>query len=120
MKKILLLSSLLVSLNSFAGTLVCDGVVETVGYHGNNNLMFKLSSMNNYVFFCNPSAEWTVTGATGRTMNPETCKSLFSLFLTARSTKEAISKVHFDGDDVPSKCSEFGSMKKVFIRYVSY
>ena len=120
MKKALFISSLLLSLNSYAGSLVCTGTVETVAYHGNNQLMVKLSSMNTPVFFCNPETTWTVAGADGRTMGPETCKSLFAIFLSARATKEPISRVHFDGNSVPTSCTGFQSWQKVFIRYVNY
>ena len=105
--------------NAFAGSLVCSGTVESVGYHDRDKLMVKLSSMNTSVFFCNPNAEWQAPG-TGRVMNPETCKSLFATFLSARATKEPISVVHFDGDNVPSTCSGFENFKDVFIRFVNY
>lgn len=51
MEKTLFISSLLLSLNSYASSLVCTG---TVAYHGNNQLMIKLSSMNTPVSSCNP------------------------------------------------------------------
>jgi len=120
MKILLFTCALFLSLNSYAGSLVCSGVVESVAYHGNNQLMVKLSSMNTPVFFCNPETTWTVAGADGRSMGPETCKSLFAIFLSARATKEPISKLHFDGDNVPTSCNGFQSWQKVFVRYVNY
>jgi hypothetical protein len=80
--------------------------------------MVKLSSMNTHVFFCNPETTWT--GADGRTMGPETCKSLFAMFLSARATKEPISRVHFDGNSVPTSCTDFQPWQKVFICYINY
>ncbi|GAB1624080.1 hypothetical protein AAOGI_41300 [Agarivorans albus] len=103
-----------------AGSLVCDGTVDKVAYHGNDKLMVKLSSMNNPVFFCNPNADWRVSGAEGRVMKAETCKAVFSMFLSARTTKEFISRVHFDGDNVPAGCDKFESWKNVFIRFIYY
>jgi len=120
MKKSIVLSTLVMSLNSFAGTLTCDGTVETVAYHGNNQLMVKLSSMNRPVIFCNPGENWVLSGEPNRVMSAETCKTLFSMFLSARATKEKLTTVTFDGPDVPSSCNGFGNYKKVFIRYVNY
>jgi hypothetical protein len=120
MKKVLLSSVLIFSMNATAGSLVCEGTVDTVAYHGNDKLMVKLSSMNKPVFFCNPNQAWSVPGEPGRVMNPETCKAVFSMFLSARATREKISRVHFDGDNVPTSCSGFASWQNVFIRYVNY
>lgn len=91
---------LFLSVNAAAGSLVCSGTVDSVAYHGNDKLMVKLSSMNTAVFFRDPNKAWSVTGASGRVMNSETCKAVFSMFLSARATKEVISRVHFDGDKV--------------------
>ena len=118
--KKLTLASLFACSNVFAGSLICSGTVDSVAYHGNDKLMVKLSSMNTNVFFCNPNAEWRVAGAEGRVMNSETCKSVFSMFLAARASKEFISVVHFDGDNVPSTCTGFENFKDVFIRFVNY
>ena len=118
--KIILSCALTFSINASAGTLTCTGTVDTVAYHGNDKLMVKLSSMNTAVFFCNPNQNWSVPGEPGRVMSPETCKAVFSMFLSARATQERISSVHFDGDDVPTSCTGFGNWKNVFIRYVNY
>jgi len=120
MKKILLSCALLYSINASAGSLVCSGTVDTIAYHGNDKLMVKLSSMNHPVFFCNPNQEWSVAGASGRVMGAETCKAVFSMFLSARATQEPIARVHFDGDNVPTSCSNFASWQDVYIRYVNY
>lgn len=103
-----------------AGSLICSGKVDQVAYHGNNRLMVKLSSMNTPVFFCNPGSDWKVAGEPNRVMSPDTCKAVFSIFLSARSTEETINRVHFDGDNVPESCSSFKSWQEVFIRYVNY
>jgi hypothetical protein len=120
MKKILFSCALIFSMNVSAGSLVCSGTVDTVAYHGNDKLMVKLSSMNTPVFFCNPNEAWSVLGEPARVMNPETCKSVFSMFLSARATREKISKVTFDGDNVPTSCSGFSTYQNIFIRFVIY
>ena len=103
-----------------AGSLVCDGVVDSVAYHGNNKLMVKLSSMNTGVLFCDPNRDWSVAGEPNRVMGAETCKAVFAIFLSARATGEHVSRVHFDGDNVPASCDQFENWKDVFIRYVNY
>jgi len=120
MKKILLSCALLYSINASAGSLACSGTVDTVAYHANDRLMVKLSSMNTPVFFCNPNQEWSVAGASGKVMNAETCKAVFSMFLSARATREHITRVDFDGDNVPTSCSNFANWQAVYIRYVNY
>jgi hypothetical protein len=75
--------------------------------------------MNTPLFFCDHETLWTVAGAERRSMRPETCKSLFAIFLSARATKEPVSKLHFDGDSVSALCNGFQSRQKIFIRYVN-
>lgn len=107
------------SAQSFAGTIVCAGTVEEVSYHANDKLMLRLSSMNTVVFFCSPSSEWTVSGTTYKTQ-PETCKTLFSLFLAARISGEEVSNVYFDGDDVPATCDGWENWKNANIRHFRF
>lgn len=120
MKRIFLILVTFATFASSAGSLVCSGTVESVAYHSNNKLMVKLSSMNTPVFFCSTNSNWTITGAEGRTMSPESCQVIFSVFLTAKTTKEPLTRVHFDGNDVPDSCSEFENWKSAFIRYVNF
>lgn len=120
MKKIILFLIAFTTFNSAAGSLVCEGTVESVAYHSNNRLMVRLSSMNTPVFFCSTNTDWVAPGAEGKIMSPESCQVIFSVFLTAKTTREPISRVHFDGDDVPDTCDSFESWKHVFIRYVNF
>ena len=117
--------SVFLALNSFifssiAGSLACENTkVKVLAYHGNNKMMVQLENMNKPVFFCNPDAEWSVSG-TGYVMGPETCKTVFSMFLAAKATGSTITRVHFDGDDVPADCNSWQSWKSAVIRYVNY
>jgi len=108
----------LAALNAYSGTLSCKGTVDEIAYHGVNKFMIKLSSMNKPVFFCNPETTWTVSG-TSYSTGPETCKMLYSMFLTAKSTKAQIDHIHFDGDEVPASCDGWASWAKANIRYVN-
>lgn len=105
--------------NSYAATVVCGGTVDMLSYHANNQLMVKLSSMNNPVFFCDTEAVWTVPGA-GYSTSPGACKALYSTFLSARVTGTPISNMYFDGDEVPTACNAWGSWKRANIRHYIY
>ena len=104
---------------SFAGTKTCTGTVEKVGLHAPDKLMLKLSSMNKPVFICSPEYKWTVAG-TSYTTSAETCKMMFSMLMHAKSTQANMGSVWFDGDDVPTDCSSWGSWKRANVRYFTY
>ena len=111
---------ILLSCNTYSGTLVCDNSkVKKIAYHANNKLMVQLENMNTPVFFCNPETEWSVSG-TGYKMGSETCKAVFSMFLSAKATGATISRVHFDGEQVPATCDGWASWSSAVIRYVNY
>ncbi|TMN90064.1 hypothetical protein CWB72_09025 [Pseudoalteromonas phenolica] len=109
-----------VPFSSVAGSLVCENTkVTKVAYHANNKLMVQLENMNRPVFFCNPETQWSVSG-TNYVMGPETCKTVFSMFLTAKATGATITRVHFDGEHVPAKCDQWGAWNSAVIRYVNF
>ena len=93
--RIYLFLLLLVSSMSFAGATSCNGTVEKIGLHSPDKILLKLSDMNTPVFICNTNATWTVPG-TGYTTEPETCKTMISMFMHAKATDIEIG-VTFDG-----------------------
>ena len=99
-----------------AGTAVCSGKIAELAYHANNRLMIRLETMNKLVFFCSPDSEWSVAG-TNYVSGPETCKTLYSTFLSAKISGKSITSLYFDGDDVPASCNNWGSWKKANIRF---
>lgn len=110
----------LFNVNCFAGSLTCDNVVvEHIAYHANNRLLIKLDKMNTSVFFCSPESEWAVSGTTYK-MGAESCKAVFSMLLTAKTTGQSIRRVHFDGDDVPDTCDGWSNWSSAVIRYVNF
>ena len=104
---------------TFAGTIQCTGTVEKVGLHAPDKLMLKVSSMNQGVFICSPEYKWTVAG-TSYTTGAETCKAMLSMFMHAKSTQADMGRIWFDGDDVPTDCSSWGSWKRANVRYFTY
>jgi hypothetical protein len=119
-KGITIIAAIFAAAQVNAGSLACENAtVERIAYHANNRLMVKLSNMNTAVFFCSPERDWSVAG-TSYTMGPETCKAVFSMFLSAKATGETIRRVHFDGDDVPGACDQWGNWKSAVIRYVNF
>lgn len=107
---------LVVSGNSFAGTLQCSGKVEQIGMHANDRIMLRLTSMNTPVFICSTTSSWKPSGSSYST-SPETCKALLSMFLTAKATGVDMGDVWMDGDDATESCSTFGNWKSVNIRH---
>ena len=117
--KLIPLTVLMLSINVNAGSLVCDNTkVKKLAYHGSNKLMVQLDNMNSAVFFCNPDAEWRVSGSSYY-MGPETCKAIYSTLLSAKVTG-AKTRIHFEGDDVPSSCNGWENWKSAVIMAVSY
>lgn len=104
---------------ALAGTIVCSGTVDVLSYHADGAFMFKLSSMNNPVFFCNADSEWVVAGTPYKT-SAETCKMLYATLLSAKATGKPLTNVYLDGDEVPSACNGWGDWKHVNIRHYQY
>jgi len=102
-----------------AGTLTCSGTVAQIGLHATDRLMIRLSSMNTAVFVCNPNANWSVSGTNYQT-GAETCKTMMSMFMTAKATGKSIGNVWFDGDDVPQNCSSWENWKSANVRHFLY
>ncbi len=101
---------------SYSAQLVCSGKVENLSYHSPNILMLQLSGMNKTIYFCNPEANWTVSGTT-YTTGPETCKTMYSTFLAVMLSGKTLHNVYFDGDEVPQSCNQWGSWKRANIRH---
>jgi len=120
-KKIFLAKLFLVmcSTNLNAATVICSGTVEELAYHAPNSFMVRLSSMNKPVFFCNPDKEFSVSG-TSYVTGPESCKVLYSTFLSAKVAQKTINSMYFDGDQVPASCNDWGDWKSANIRYFTF
>ncbi|MEN3157330.1 hypothetical protein ABC502_02985 [Alkalimonas sp. NCh-2] len=107
---------LMTSCSVTAGTIVCEGEVEVLGYHATDKMMIKLSSMNVPVHFCSPDREWSVSGTSYKT-GPKTCQTLYSTFLAAKISGKTIYNVWFDGDEVPTSCDAWDSWANTNIRH---
>ncbi|KLN66542.1 hypothetical protein [Vibrio sp. VPAP30] len=118
MKNILIILWL-ISTTTLAGELQCSGTVERLGLHANDRIMLKLSNMNRAVFICSPNSNWTPPGA-GYQTSAETCKSMLSMLMHAKSTSTVIGSLWFDGDDVPNNCASWGDWKSANVRYFLY
>jgi hypothetical protein len=118
MKIFIILLALFSSVAS-GGTLVCGGKVDKLGLHATDKLMLKLTSMNTAVFICSPNKLWEVSGATYKT-SPETCRTIISFLMHAKTTGLDMGSVYFDGDDVPANCNSWESWKNANIRHFLY
>lgn len=99
-----------------AAALTCSGTIDILSYHAPNKFMIKLSSMNTFVFFCNPDAVWSVPGTVFET-GPDACKMMYSTFLTAKAQGKSLESVYFDGDQVPASCNSWASWSVANIRH---
>ncbi|MET1257411.1 hypothetical protein [Aliikangiella maris] len=81
--------------------------------------MLKLSSMNKAIFICSPNSEWNIPGG-GYKTSAETCKSMLSMLMHAKSTKAEMGSVWLDGDDVPASCNAWGDWKSANVRFFLY
>lgn len=88
-EKIFLLIVLILSSVCSAGSIQCNGHVDKIGFHANNKLMLKISSMNKAVLICDTESKWTVNG-TGYKTGPEICKAMLSMLIHAKATKADI------------------------------
>lgn len=112
----ILLLTVFISGYAHSAETICQGKVEQLVFHADNSFLLKLSSMNTAVFFCNPEKVWTAAG-TSYTTGPETCKMLYSTFLSAQMAGKSLSAVYFDGEDSKGNCQSFPSWAKVNIRH---
>ncbi|SMF24230.1 hypothetical protein SAMN02745866_01570 [Alteromonadaceae bacterium Bs31] len=117
MNKSLTVLLILLSVPASAATLTCKGKVTVIAYHSPDRFMVQLESMNTPVFFCNPEARFSVSGTHYET-GPESCKMLYSSLLAAQAQGKYIDYIHFDGDDVPAKCSDWETWRSSNIRYL--
>lgn len=101
-----------------AGTVICSGTVDVIAYHADDTFMIQLSSMNTPVFFCSSEQEWAPVA--GFSTGPATCKALFAMFLTAKSTATPVNNVVFDSNDAPANCNAWEAWKQVNIRHFLY
>lgn len=116
LKGVLSLAVLISSATSYANTVVCEGEIDELAYHGTDRFMLKLSSMNRAVFFCSPDSTWVVSGSGYRT-GPNSCQTMYSTFLAAKLAGKRLESVYFDGDQVPSSCNSWGEWSMANIRY---
>jgi len=122
MKKKFVLSIVVFMLSSVSyaeGTVTCAGTVDKIQYHIPGVYYLKLSSMNQAVAFCSSESNWAPAGES-RTITPETCKQLYSTFLSAKMAGKEFSVVYFDGDDVPTSCNTWGDWKSASVRFFSF
>ena len=97
MKKVIAILLTFLSTNAFA-TYTCEGVVEGVSINPKNGrvLVEKIGDII-WVELCSVESEYNY-------VNPETCKGIYSLLLTAQSSKKKV-MLWFDDEDSGMNCS---------------
>jgi hypothetical protein len=98
-----------------AGTVICEGTVEDLRFHQPGLIGLRLSSMNDFMWICNINEPFNPPGAS--TISTSTCKTIYATLLAAKISKLTVQGVYFDGDQVPSSCSNVQAGGSVFIRH---
>jgi hypothetical protein len=101
-----------------AGSVWCTGTVVELGVHLPNQLLVRLSSMNERVVVCFLDATYSAAGQLGGSTSATTCKGMYANLLAARSLGQNV-QMMMDGDQVPAQCSNFAGWSYVSLRYVA-
>jgi hypothetical protein len=99
--------------NAATDALNCGGTIKTVGVHGTDRVMLRLSGMNTVVQICNLNS----TVGTTYPISATQCKAAYGTLLTAYSLGKNIS-VTFDNIQVGTSCSTLQSWELATARWV--
>lgn len=91
----------------------CNGTISTLGVHGTDRVMLKLSGMNALVQICNLNQTMGFTWP----ISAEQCKVAYSTLLTAYSMNKFIN-VYFDNVQNGTSCSTFVGWEVATLRWV--
>jgi hypothetical protein len=118
--RLLIALSAITTVNANAASLICSGTVAELAYHSPGKLMVRLSSMNVGVIFCSTDTEWAIAGTEYGNTSPASCKALYNSFIVAKALGTNISRVHFDGPELPGSCDGFSPWATVSLRYAVF
>lgn len=118
LKSVCLVLTLLGAPASQAGSLWCTGAVVELGVHLPNQLLVRLSSMNERAVVCFLDATYNAPGQLGGGTSATTCKALYANLLAARASGLPVQAM-LDGDQVPAQCSGFAAWSYVSARYIA-
>tara|TARA_R110002060_G_scaffold880_3_gene2098 strand:+ start:615 stop:944 length:330 start_codon:yes stop_codon:yes gene_type:complete len=96
-----------------ASSVICEGEVETLGVHGTDRVMLKLSGMNTVVQICHLNN----TMGTDYPITAEQCKTVYSTLLTGYSMSKNM-RIHFDNIEIGTSCNNFKSWEVATTRWV--
>jgi len=91
----------------------CTGIVSTIGVHGTDRVMLKLSGTNTVVQICS----LTSTMGTTYPISPDQCKADYATLLTAYTLGVTIG-VYFDNVATGTNCTNFASWEVATARWV--
>lgn len=93
--------------------IVCSGTVTTIGVHGTNRVMLRLSGMNEIVQICDLGQ----TIGTLYAITPEQCRAAYATLLTAFTTGTVLN-VWFDNVQTGTSCTNFQAWEIATLRWV--
>ena len=115
LKSALLGLALIVAPATQAGTLICTGTAAEVSLHLPNQLLVRLSSMNDRVLVCLLDATHTVAGQLSGSTTATTCKGMYASLLAAKASGQPMQMV-MDANVLPSACDTFAPWTPVSLR----
>ena len=110
----ILVMLLTLSSSSYATNgIICNGTIKTIGVHGTDRVMLRLSGMNTLVNICNLNK----TLGSFVPISPEQCKVVYSTLLTGYAMGKTMS-VYFDNVVNGTSCSTFKGWEVATARWV--
>jgi len=91
----------------------CTGIVSTIGVHGTDRVMLKLSGTNTVVQICS----LTSTMGTTYPISADQCKADYATLLTAYTLGATIG-VYFDNVATGTNCTNFAAWEVATARWV--
>lgn len=91
----------------------CTGIVSTIGIHGTNRVMLRLSSMNTVVQICDLGQSVGTTYPN----TPDQCKADYATLVTAYALGTNIS-VWFDNVQTGTNCGNFAPWELAVARWI--
>lgn len=100
-----------------SASVICEGTVETLAYHGPGTLYVKLSGMNVNVAICSTDTNWGPAGSQTGLTTPSACKTINASLLVAKQAGTVVKNMYLDGDTVPPTCTTFPAWSQVNLRF---
>jgi hypothetical protein len=94
--------------------IICSGTIATIGVHGTNRVMLRLTGMNTVVQICNLEQTMGTTAPISATQ----CKAAYATLLTAYTIGKTLT-IYFDNVATGTSCTTFAPWEAAPARWVA-